>query len=74
MEKKWIFLIGILVFLIFIFLFWWLTSGYAQKKYGTKMWKHWPTQLSYWQVAILYSMGFTAVTLFLLKWGNVLSF
>jgi len=74
MEKKWIFLIAILVFLVFIFLFWMLTSGYAKKESGTKMWKHWPTRISYWQAAILYSLGFTTITLFLLKWANVLTF
>jgi hypothetical protein len=74
MEKKWILLMVLLMFLIYIFLFWRLTSGYAKKEYGKKMWKHWPSQLSYWQAAILYSLGFTAITLFLLKWGQVLTF
>lgn len=36
MEKKWILLIAILIFLIFTFLFWRLTSGYAKKGYGKK--------------------------------------
>ncbi|PTM08058.1 MAG: hypothetical protein DA407_09065 [Bacteroidetes bacterium] len=74
MEKKWILLTVILIFLIFTFLFWKLTSDYTKKGYGTKMWKHWPTRLSYWQAAILYSLGFTIITLFLLKWGNILTF
>ncbi len=74
MEKNWIILISILIFLTFIFLFWKLTRGYAKKEYGTKMWKHWPTRLSYWQGAILYSVGFTVITVFLLKWVNILSF
>jgi len=74
MEKKWILLIAILIFVIFTFLFWRLTSGYAKKGYGTKMWKHPPAKLAYWQAAILYSIGFTTITMFLLKWGNVLTF
>ncbi|MFD2561441.1 hypothetical protein [Aquimarina rubra] len=74
MEKKWLLLITILIFLLFTFLFWVLTIGYAKKGYGTKMWKHWPTRLSYWQAAILYSIGLTAITMFLLKWGNILTF
>lgn len=74
MEKKWILLIALLIFLIFTFLFWKLTSGNAKKEYGKKMWKHAPTQLSYWQAAILYSMGFTTITMYLLKWWNVLAF
>jgi hypothetical protein len=74
METTWTIIIALLIFIIFIFLFWKLTNGYAKKEYGKKMWKHWPTRLSYWQAAILYSMGFTGITLFLLKWVNVLSF
>lgn len=74
MEKIWVLLIAILIFLISTFLFWKLTSAYAKKGYGPKMWKHWPTRLSYWQAAILYGIGFTAITMFLLKWGNVLTF
>ncbi|RIA09178.1 hypothetical protein OE09_1007 [Flavobacteriaceae bacterium MAR_2010_72] len=73
MEKQWPVFIAISIFLIFIFLFWKLTSGYAKKGYGTKMWKHWPTRLSYWQAAILYSVGLTTLTMVLLKWSNVIS-
>lgn len=71
MEKKWIFLIAVLIFLTCIFLFWKLTGAYAKKGYGTKMWKHGSTRLSYWQAAILYSITFTALIMFLLKWADV---
>jgi len=74
MEKIWILVIAILIFLVFVFLFWKLTNSGAKKEYGAKMWKHWPTRLAYWQAAILYSVGFTVITMFLLKWGNVLVF
>jgi hypothetical protein len=74
MEKIWVLIIAILIIFIYTFLFWILTRGYAKKKYGTKMWKHWPMRLSYWQAAILYSIGFTFITMYLLKWGNVLTF
>jgi hypothetical protein len=74
MEKIWVLVFAILIFLVFIFLFWKLTAADAKKEYGIKMWKHWPTRLSYWQAAVLYSVGFTIITMFLLKWGNVLTF
>ncbi len=74
MEKTWIFLIAVMIFLVFIFLFWALTSGYSKKKYGIKMWKHWPNRLSYWQAAVFYALGFTAITMFILKWAHVLTF
>ena len=74
MEHQSIVFIALLIFLIFIFLFWRLTRGYAKKKYGRKMWTHWPTRLSYWQAAILYGIGFTVIVMYLLKWGTVLTF
>ncbi|WP_156112503.1 hypothetical protein [Lacinutrix jangbogonensis] len=74
MEKKWVLLIAILIFSTFVFVYWKLTRAYGKKVYGTKMWRHWPTRLSYWQGAVLYSIGVTAITMFLLKWSNVLIF
>jgi len=69
-----ILILGIALFLIFIFLFWLLTRGYVKKKYGTKMLNHWPTRLAYWQAAILYSVGLTFVIMYVLRWTNVLTF
>lgn len=74
MGKIWVLLIAFLIFFTFIFLFWMLTSGDVKKEYGTKMWKHWPTRLSYWQGAVFYSIGFTVITMVLLKLGKILSF
>ncbi|SEA53536.1 hypothetical protein SAMN04487990_11723 [Bizionia paragorgiae] len=74
MEKSWLLLIALLLFLTFTFLFWRLTSGYAKKESGTKMWKHGATRLSYWQAAILYCIGATILTMYILKWTQVLSF
>ncbi|MCE2612131.1 hypothetical protein LVD13_04040 [Flavobacteriaceae bacterium D16] len=74
MEKIWTLLIATLIFLVFVFLFWKLTSGDAKKEYGKKMWKHWPTRLSYWQGAIFYSFVFTIIVMILLKWWDVLTF
>ena len=73
MDKIWIIGIAVLVFAVFVFLFWRLTAAGAKKEYGTKMWKHWPTRLSYWQAAIFYGIVFTTITMLLLKWGNVLT-
>ena len=74
MENYWILLLGLGIFVLCIVLFWVLTRRYVQKEYGKKLWKHWPSRLSYWQAAILYSAGATFLLLFLLKWGNVLTF
>lgn len=74
MEKIWILLLAILILLLFILLFWKVTHRYTKKKYGAKNWKQWSSKLSYWQAAILYSTGFTIITMYLLKWGHILNF
>jgi Ca2+/Na+ antiporter len=73
MEEVWVLLIAVLMFAVFVFLFLKLTSSDAKTEYGTKMWKHWPTRLSYYQGVIFYSAGLTLITMFLLKWANVLT-
>lgn len=74
MEKYGILVLAIVIFLVGNFLFWLFTKGHAQKEYGKKIWKHWPSKLYFWQASVLYSMGFTFITLLILKWGNVLTF
>ena len=70
-----IWIIAISLFLIITFLYWKITSGYFEKKvYGEKMFKKWGTKAFYWQGAILISGGLTTLTMFLLKWGNLLTF
>jgi hypothetical protein len=73
MENFRIFLIAIVVFAGFALLLWKLTSKEAKTEYGTKLWKHWPTRLSYYQGLILYSTGLTLLSLFLLKWINLIT-
>jgi hypothetical protein len=74
MDKIWVLLIALLIFVGFAFLIWKLTSGEIKTEYGTKMWKHWPSKLYYWQGVVLYGVGLTLITILLLKWLNVLTF
>jgi hypothetical protein len=74
MEKNWIIGITILIFLGITFLYWKLTKGYAENEYGKKMWKQWGTRTYYWTGALFISGGLTILTMFLLKWGNILTF
>jgi hypothetical protein len=73
MEKIELLVITLFIFLLCIFLFWKLFKVSSKKEYGSKMWKHWPTQLSLWQAVILYSSGLTAVIVFGLKGLNILN-
>jgi len=74
MEKIWIILIAISLFLIITFLYWKLTNSYAEKEYGKKMFKQWGTKTFYWTGALFISGGITVFVIYLLKWGNVLTF
>lgn len=74
MEKNWIIGMAILIFLVVTFLYWKLTSGYAEKEYGKKMWKQWGTRTFYWTGALFISGGLAIAIMFLLKRGNVLTF
>ena len=74
MDKIVFLLIAVAIFIVFLFLFNKIVAVNAKKEYSKKEWKHWPTRLNYWQAAILYSTSFTVVTVFLLKWTNILSF
>ncbi len=72
MDKIWILLMAVLIFLVVAFLFWKLVGVDAKKEYGTKMWNHWPTRLYYWQALVLYSTGITILIMLLLNWLNVI--
>lgn len=72
MENIWILAIGI--FLVITFLFWILTSGHFKKENGTKMWKQWSTRTFYWQGVISVGTAGTFITMYVLKWANVLTF
>ena len=74
MEKSTIVIIAILIFFVFTYLFWTLTSDYAKKEYGKKLWKRGATRLAYWEAAVLYSSGLTCITPFVLNWASVLTF
>ncbi len=72
MEKLLVIILPL--FLVIMFLFWNLTSGYFKKEYGTKLWNQWGTRLFYWQGAIYTSSGVTILVLFILNRLNVLNF
>ena len=74
MDKIWIILIAISLFLISIFVFWLITAGHRKKEYGKKVWKLWGARTFYWEGAIYVSTGVTILILFILKWANILTF
>ena len=45
-------LIGIVLFVVFLLLFWVLTQKAMTKEYGEKMMRQWTSRLYYWQAGI----------------------
>ncbi|TXG37283.1 hypothetical protein [Seonamhaeicola maritimus] len=74
MEKTWIVLMAIALFCIITYLYWKLTNGYAKKLYGKKMYEHWGSRMYYWSSVLLASGAITVMVIYLLKWGNILTF
>ncbi|MCX7549638.1 hypothetical protein [Xanthomarina sp. F2636L] len=74
MENIWTILLLIALFSIITFLYWKLTNRYAEKEYGKKMFKQWGTRTFYWTGALFISGGITVCIIYLLKWGNVVTF
>ncbi len=74
MGKIEILLLALGLFTAITFLYWKLTRAYGKKEYGSKAWQQWTTRTFYWQGALFFSGAFTVATIYLLKWGEVLSF
>lgn len=74
MENYRIIGIAFVIFLFFIVLYYRLSHKYIKDKYGLKVWSHWPSKLYYWQAAVLYSVGGTALVMYALKWSQVVVF
>ncbi len=74
MEKGWLIVIAILIFLGVTFIYWRLSFGPFKKKHGKNHRKIWGLTTFYWQEAILLSTAVTMGILFLLKEVNILTF
>ncbi len=73
MEKIWVIVIAVSIFLIITLIYWELTRGTIKTKYG-KIWKKWGARTFYWQDAIYIITGITFLILVILKLTNVLNF
>jgi len=74
MEKIWIITIAAAIFLIINFLFFKILNVYYKNEFGKKMWKLGGARVYFWQGSIFVSTAGTALIMYLLKWGNVLTF
>lgn len=74
MEKTWILILAVILFIVITILYWRLTKNYGKKEYGNKLWNQWTTRTYYWHGALLISGALTVSIIYALKWINVVSF
>ena len=74
MENIWIILITLIIFLAMSLLFYRILKGYVKEEFGKKWLTLWGNKLYFWQSLIFMSMAGTVLILYLLKWGEVLTF
>ncbi|MEM7186079.1 MAG: hypothetical protein AAF466_05410 [Bacteroidota bacterium] len=74
MDKSWIILIAGVLFLVWSVFIYRSMRSFVREKFGNLWLKNWGNKVYFWQSLLFTSMAGTALVLFLLKWGNVLSF
>ena len=74
MDNTGLILTAATIFLILGFLFYKSMNAYTKKAFGSRWSKFWGNKLYFWQSLIFMSLAGTALIMYLLKWGNVLSF
>jgi len=74
MEKKWIIILATVIFLILSFLYYKSMTGFVREKFGKNWLKNWGNKVYFWQSLLFVSVASTALIIYLLKWGNVLTF
>ena len=74
MEKVGLIVLAIVIFSILGIIFYMSMKGYVSEAYGKKWLTLWGNKLYFWQSLIFISIAGTVLILYLLKWGNVLTF
>ena len=74
MATHWLLLTAVSIFIVYNLLLMRFGRRYYKKEYGEKNWNNWTSRLYNLQALIFYSLILTTLTLFILKWANVLDF
>ena len=72
MTSFWIITVSLLV--VYTILTALVSLNYYKRQNSEKLWKLLGLRIGFWQGAVLVSIGLTMLTLFLLKWTNLLTF
>lgn len=74
MGKVWLIILAIAIFSILSFLFYKSMNGYVKEAFGKKWSNIWGNKVYFWQSLLFVSIAGTALIMYLLKWGNVLTY
>jgi hypothetical protein len=74
MNKIWIIILGIAIFLLINLLYYKSMKGYVKESFGKKWLNIWGNKVWFWQSSIFVSTGGTVLIMYLLKLSNVLTF
>ncbi len=74
MNKIWIIITVIAIFLIINFLYYKSMKGFIRESLGKKWLSVWGNKVYFWQSSIFVSTAGTALAIYILKWSNVLTF
>ena len=74
MDNIWLLLLAIGTFLVLSLIFYRIMRGYVKESFGKKWLTLWGNKVYFWQSLIFMSTAGTFLILFLLKWGNVVTF
>lgn len=73
MEKTWTIILGLVILLVLGYLYYKSMAGYVRRTYGNKWLMVWGNKLYFWQSLIFVSLISTAIILYLLYWGNLIT-
>ena len=74
MNKIWIIITAIVIFLIINFLYYKSMKGFVRESFGKKWLSVRGNKVYFWQSSVFVSTAGTALAMYLLKWSNILIF
>lgn len=74
MDKIWILILAVAIFLTINLLYSKFLRGYVRKNFGKHWLRVWGNKVYFWQSSIFVSTAGTAIVMYLLKWFQILTF
>ncbi len=74
MGKVWVIILAVVIFSMVSSLFYKSMNGYVKEAFGKRWLNIWGNKVYFWQSLLFVSTAGTALIMYLLKWGNMLTF